>query len=400
MRLRFIAACIAAAAGALGLISAASADEKPITIGFAIAQTGWIAPFDNGYKAAELAIAELNAKGGIMGRKIQTIYCDTKADRAQGAKCGLEMVEKGADVVVVTCDYDFGAPAALEAARAGKLSWALCAEDPKMGVQGIGPLAFTGSAAAQLQGSSVAEWGMEKKGWKNAYILLDNTVEYNKSVCYGFELALKAKGGKVVGSDVFKNDDPSIAAQITRLKSTNPQPDVIELCSYPPGGASAVRQIRAAGIKTAIATTTAMDGDYWLDAVPGLTDFYYAVLGSIYGDDPRPEVNELLKKYIAKYNGPPPESHTYVGYSFIQLYSKAVEQAKSTDPKLVTAALESFKNVPTVLGPFSFSKELHIQDKFQFTIMSVDGGKGKHKSVEVWTTQTPLTMNDLFRKAK
>ncbi len=135
-----------------------------------------------------------------------------------------------------------------------------------MGVQGIGPLAFTGSAAAQLQGSSVAEWGAAKKGWKTGYILLDSTVEYNKSVCYGFELGLKAKGGKVIGNDVFKNDDPSIAAQITRLKGLSPQPDVIELCSYPPGGASAVRQIRAAGITTPIATTTAMDGDYWLEA--------------------------------------------------------------------------------------------------------------------------------------
>ncbi len=401
MHRRVLVACLAAVAGTLGLIGTAPADEKPIVIGFATATSGWIAPFDNGAKAAEIAIDELNANGGVLGgRKITTIYCDTKSDREQGAKCGQEMVDKGADFIVVTCDYDFGGPAAVAANRAKKISWALCAEDPKMGVQGIGPMAFTGSAAAQLQGSSVAEWGAAKKGWKTSYALLDTSVEYNKSVCYGFDLGFKASGGKSIGQDTFVNNDPSIATQITRLKAMNPQPDVIVLCSYPPGGASAVKQIRAAGIDTPIVGTTAMDGDYWLDAVPHLKDFYYATLGSIYGDDPRSVINDLLKKYIAKYNGPPPESHTYVGYSMIQMYAAALEKAKSTDPKAVTAAFETFKGQPTVLGPFSFTHELHIQTKFDYTIMGVNDGKGSHKSVEVWTTKTPLTMNDLFRKAK
>ena len=398
MKQTIVTACIAALAGVVGLSGSASAEENPIVIGFAIAQTGWMAPYDNGAKAAELAIAEINAKGGVMGRQVKTIYADTKTDRAQGAKAGLEVIDKGADLVVVSCDYDMGAPAALEASRAGKISWSLCAEDPKMGVQGIGPLAFTGDASAQLQGAAAAEWGYERKGYKNAYLLLDTSVEYNKSVCYGFEVAIKnLSGAKVVGSDTFKNDDPSIASQVTRLKNMNPAPDVIELCSYPPGGAAAVRQIRAAGIKTPMVAATSMDGNYWLDAVPDLSDFTYPVLASIYGDDPRPAINEFLKAYQAKYEALPPESHTFPGYVMVQLYAKAVEDAKSTDPQKVVAALESFKDAPTLLGPYSFSHDLHIQTKFQYTMVTVDNGK--HKSLEAWTTKTPMTMNDLFRKA-
>ena len=393
---KLLAACVALAAG-VGMVSAAQAEEKPILIGFAVALTGWIAPFDNGYKTAEIAIDEINAKGGILGRKIATAFCDTKADREQGAKCGQEMVDKGADFIVVTCDYDFGGPAAVSASRAGKISWALCAEDPKMGVQGIGPLAFSGAEAAQLQGSSIAEWGSSKKGWKTGYLLVDTSVEYNKSVCYGFELGLKAKGGKIVGQDTFKNDDPSIATQITRLKAVDPAPDVIELCSYPPGGAAAVRQIRAAGIKTPITTDNAMDGTYWLSAVPDLSDFYYSSLGSTVGGDPRPGINELRDKYIAKFKDPPPVATTYMGYSMIQLYAAAVEKAKTTEPKAVVAAFETFQDQPTVEGPFSFSHDLHIQKKFQFTIMAINNGK--HQALELWTTTTPLTMNDLFRKA-
>jgi branched-chain amino acid transport system substrate-binding protein len=397
MTRKLVAACAALAAFVLGITGTAQADDKPILIGFAVGVTGWIAPFDNGYKTAEIAIEEINAKGGVLGRKIATAYCDTKSDREQGAKCGQELADKGADFIVVTCDYDFGGPAAVSASRAGKISWALCAEDPKMGVQGIGPMAFTGAEAAQLQGSSIAEWGFSKKGWKTAYLLLDNLIEYNKSVCYGFELGFKAAGGKIVGQDTFKNDDASIAGQITRLKAVNPAPDVIELCSFPPGGASAVRQIRAAGIKTPIATDNAMDGTYWLGAVPDLSDFYYSSLGSVVGGDPRPGINELRDKYIAKYKDPPPVSTTFMGYSMIQLYAAALEKAKTTEPKAVVAAFESFQDQPTVEGPFSFSHDLHIQKKFQFTIMGVNNGK--HEALELWTTTTPLTINDLFRKA-
>ena len=396
MSWKLVAACAALAASGLGMASIVRADDKPILIGFAVGVTGWIAPFDNGYKTAEIAIDEINAKGGLLGRKLATAYCDTKSDREQGAKCGQELVDKGADFIVVTYDYDFGGPAAVSASRAGKISWALCAEDPKMGVQGIGPMAFTGAEAAQLQGSSIAEWGVSKKGWKTAYLLLDNLIEYNKSVCYGFELGFKAAGGKIVGQDTFKNDDASIAGQITRLKAVNPAPDVIELCSFPPGGASAVRQIRAAGIRTPIATDYAMDGTYWLGAVPDLSDFYYSSLGSVVGGDPRPGINELREKYVAKYKDPPPVSTTYMGYSMMQLYAAAVEKAKTTEPKAVVAAFESFQDQPTVEGPFSFSHDLHIQKKFQFTIMGVNNGK--HEALEIWTTTTPLTMNDLFRK--
>jgi branched-chain amino acid transport system substrate-binding protein len=397
MRRRWLAAYVALAAGGLGIMSTAQAEDKPILIGFAVGLTGWIAPFDTGYKSAEIAIDEINAKGGLLGRKLVTAFCDTKADREQGAKCGQEMVEKGADFIVVTCDYDFGGPAALSAARAGKISWALCAEDPKMGVQGIGPLAFSGAEAAQLQGSGVAEWGVAKKGWKTGYILIDSSIEYDKSVCYGFDLGFKAAGGKIVGQDSFKNDDPSIATQITRLRAVNPAPDVIEICTYPPGGASAVRQIRAAGVTTPIASDNAMDGTYWLNAVPDLSNFYFASLGSIVGSDPRPGINELRDKYIAKYKDPPAFSGTYMGYSMMELYAAAVEKAKTTEPKGVVAAFETFQDQPTVEGPFSFSHDLHIQKKMQFTIMGITNGK--LGALEIWNTTTPLSTNELFRKS-
>ena len=86
-----------------------------------------------------------------------------------------------------------------------------------------------------------------------------------------------------------------------------------------------------------------------------------------------------------------------MGYSMMQLYAAAVEKAKTTEPKAVVAAFETFQDQPTVEGPFTFSHDLHIQKKMQFTIMGVTNGK--LGALEIWNTTTPLTMNELFRKS-
>jgi branched-chain amino acid transport system substrate-binding protein len=190
------------------------------------------------------------------------------------------VLRQGADVVFGTCDYDYGAPALLQAQKAGKISIFLCAEDPKAGIAGIGPYSFTSSVAAQVQGAVGAEWGYDKKGWKTGYVLLDDSIEYDKSVCAGFDWIFPIKGGKIVGRDTFKNGDSSIASQITRLRSAMQaqKVDMIMLCSYLPGGGSATRQIRAAGIDLPIFNGSSMDGTYWLDAVPNLSNFYLSDL--------------------------------------------------------------------------------------------------------------------------
>ena len=87
MTRRWLAAGVALAAGALGIMSTAQAEDKPILIGFAVGLTGWIAPFDTGYKSAEIAIDEINAKGGLLGRKLVTAYLRYES----GSRAGRQM---------------------------------------------------------------------------------------------------------------------------------------------------------------------------------------------------------------------------------------------------------------------------------------------------------------------
>lgn len=354
-----------------------AARAEPVTIGFATAQSGFMVGFDgDAQKMAQLWIKDRNAAGGLLGQPIETTIADTKSDRVEGARAGQTVVDAGAQIVIVSCDYDFGSPAAGAAERAGKISVFLCAEDPKAGVQGVGPLSYTTSVAAHVQGAAMAHWAHEKLGVKKPYILLDTMTEYDKSVCAGFRWALsQIEDMKIAGEDTFLNDDPSIQSQITRISRAAEQPDAVMLCSYVPGGASALRQIRAAGIDVPVLGGSAMDGSYWLEAVPGLKDFYLPVAASVHGDDPRAEIQALNERYEAAYGSLPATTYGYPIYAFLDLWAKAVEKAGSPDGAAVAAVLNTMQDEQTFIGPRSFTSELHIQTNAELLILSHGDGK-------------------------
>ena len=139
--------------------STITAHAADIVVGFATASSGFMQAYDKpAQDAAMMRIDEINKAGGLLGRQIKAVAVDTKTDRAEGAKAGLEVIDKGADLVVVSCDYDFGAPAALTAQAAGKISFFLCAESIKAGIQGVGPNSFSASVLAAVQGATMAKW--------------------------------------------------------------------------------------------------------------------------------------------------------------------------------------------------------------------------------------------------
>lgn len=384
--------------GLATLTTAQAADTQPLKIGFAIAQSGWLSNYDSApFKAAVMKIDEINKAGGLLGRKIEYKVIDTKTEHERSATAGAELVQSGIDLLVVSCDYDFGAPAALAGNKAKIISMSLCAADPKMGVQGVGPYAFTANSAAQSEGIAIAEYAQKKLNLKTAYLLEDVTIEYDKSACAGFRASWIAGNGKnsILGQDIFKNDDPSIASQITRLKSLPKAPDAVFVCSYTPGGASAVRQIRAAGIETPILASTAMVDNYWLNAVPGLKNFYLAAFMSLYGDDPRPEMNKFLSDHKVRWGEAPVSSYSVLGYSLIEQWAYAVGKVASTKSENVLAAMNSFKDQNFLVGPTSYTKDLHVQVNRPWLIMKVENGS--FHAVEMYRNTFKPDTQLLFR---
>lgn len=397
MKLTSTLTAMALASGLTLSGGAALADDHEIVIGMATAQSGWMQAYDKpAREAALIRIDEINAAGGLMGKQIRVVEADTKTDRAEGAKAGLEVLDGGAEMVVVSCDYDFGAPAALAAQAAGKISFFLCAESIKAGIPGVGPDSFSASVLAAVQGATMAEWSYEKKDARTFYVLLDTWIEYNKGICDGFDwMAPRLADAEVVGRDTFVNDDASVAAQITRIRSLEKEPDAIMLCSVMPGAASVIKQIRAAGINSMILNGSGVDGSYWLDSVPDLSNFYVPVQGSVYGDDPDPAVEAFNVAYEEKFGARPATQYTYPGYVLIDVWAKAAERAGTIETKAVVAELEKMTNEPTIFGPRTFNSELHHQNQARYHISEVNNGKPG--IVDSWTISEPIPLDALLK---
>jgi branched-chain amino acid transport system substrate-binding protein len=377
-----LAAISVAAAVLLIEPPAYAADNDPIIIGAAIAQSGFIAPYDTDpAKAAEMAIADVNGKGGVLGRPLKILYRDTKSDIAGGGVAAQELLDAGAKVIIVTGDFDFGGAAARAANAHDTLAIAPFAADPKFGVRGIGPYAFSFSTASDTIGFALAEFA-HSKGWKTVYELNETNIQYDKSVSAAFDTRFKELNGSnsVLGTDVFVMDDASIAAQITRLKALPKTPDVLLLSAFTPAGPSALRQIRAAGIDIPVISAEDMDGDYWADAVPHLSNFYNAAMGSIYGDDSDPAVNDFIGRFKTMYGNHPSTAHTLTGYSVVQGLTRAMERGKSIESPVVKTELEKFKKEELLVGPTTFDSAIHIT--FDRPVTIVETKDGAHHFVE------------------
>lgn len=369
-----------ATAGLAAMLSAAApavrAEEPPIVIGAAIALSGDIAPYDEGpYKALQIAIEDINAKGGVLGRKLTLVAADTKSDIAYGATAAQSVIDKGASMVVVTCDYDYGSAAANIANEKGLIAFSPCAGDPKFGPAGIGPNAYTMATSNVAEARILAEWAYGK-GYRSAYVLLGLGIAFDASFAEAFEMRWKELAGDdgFLGQDTFEGDDPQISTQITRLKSLPKAPDVVVVSSYPPPGVAAVKQLRAAGVKQPILASDSWDGDFWLSGVPGLSDMYFATYGSLYGNDPRPAVNTFFSTFKTKFGALPVQSNALTGYSVLEAWVHAVEKAGSFDADKVRPVLDAFKDEPLLVGPTSFSPDVHINNSRDMALMEISGG--------------------------
>ena len=190
-----LAAVTASAIAALTATTTGWAADKPV-FGLVMSFSGWFAPIDaDTIAGAKLAVAEINAAGGVLGQPIEVVEFDNKSEPPLGADGAVDVIGKGAKAILFPSDFDFGAPGAYVAQQKDVVAFS-GASDPKFGVQGVGPLAYSTSNASQAQGALLAEWGYKQKGWKTAYVLLDNTIAYTKSLCGSFATRWTELAGK------------------------------------------------------------------------------------------------------------------------------------------------------------------------------------------------------------
>jgi branched-chain amino acid transport system substrate-binding protein len=364
--------------GGGGSTKTASADSGPIVLGQASGQSGWLTAYDGpASQGARIAMDEINAKGGINGRKLKLVSADHQSDANLALRAGQEVLDEGAQILLASCNYEHAAPVARLANSKKQVVFSYCAGEPLLTRQSGDANRYTFDMGNETNGvgASMATFA-HAKGWRKAYVLGDTTSNYTRQMCEFATDAWKGLDGtSVVGTDTFKNDDASVAGQIANIKSKGSKADFIFFCSTLPGAATAVRQIRSAGIDLPIVTGDGMDSPAVTKAIPKLSDFYESVSASVYGDDPDPKVNEFFANFQKRTGKKPDGSYALMGYSIVYALQKAIEDAGTTDGPKLMAALESFDKVQLPIGPMTFNAEQHVDPKRPEKIIGFTRGK-------------------------
>ncbi|MGL6279523.1 MAG: ABC transporter substrate-binding protein [Gaiella sp.] len=374
-----LAALLALAITAVAITAGAAtaAPAKPIVIGWAFDGKGAMAPFDGpALAAAQIRVKTWNARGGVDGRKLRIVTCDTQGNKPAIAKaCAAKLLGQGVDVMFTTCDVDFAAPVVQESINAGKLTIAPCIGTDQMGPKRFGAkgrLAFSFGNVAQDEGSAMAEYAW-KQGWKTAALATDTVIVYFKDVVKAFKARFTQLGGKIAAEESYQSlGSSSQTAIVTRLNAA--KADVIVTSTAGAFGAlpQIISGLRTLGNETMILNSWAGDGTYWVTKDPEVTNYTFVTYASIFGDDPVPAINALAKALKAGTGG------FVTGSAAIDGVVVAINRTGgSTNGARLAATMEKFKRVPTLSGLVSFSPQLHSVFGRAYRVITIQNNKGK-----------------------
>jgi len=383
-RARLIALGIVAA-GALALVATAAARNSAgtITIGWAYDSKGAMAPFDGpALAAAKIRVNAMNAKGGVMGKKLVIKTCDTQGNKPAVSKaCADKLLAQGANVIFTTCDVDYAAPAVTEAINRGVLAIAPCIGTDQMGPKRFGAkgrLAFSFGNVAQDEGSAMAEYAYNR-GWRTAAIATDTVIVYFKDVTAAFKARFTQLGGKIVDQETYQsiggNNINNVVSKFLTVDA-----DVFVTATAGAFGALStfVSGIRSAGNSTPFLNSWAGDGNYWLPKSPKVTSYYFVTYASAFGNDPSKAINALAKQIHAATGG------FVTGPAAIDGLATAIRRAGgSTNGLALAAQMEKFKGVPTLSGKVSFSKSLHSVFGRKYRVMVIQDNQVKYVGSQV-----------------
>jgi branched-chain amino acid transport system substrate-binding protein len=367
----------------------AAIPDGPIKIGMPIAMTGVISLFDSDMLVgAKVAVEEINADGGVAGHQLEIITADTKSDVARGTTAALEVIDKGAQFIIPTLDYNFGGAAA-RVAMSKQLVAMSSAGDTRFGLK-IGRSMFNLYPGSPTEGASMAEFVFSEKGWKTAYMLVDQAIAHETETCAAFKTSFEMLGGKVVSEDKFASGDASIGTQASRMRAAQDKVDGVVLCSFPPGAVSALKQLRSAGITETIMLDQAMDGNNWQEGLSDTSNLFAVSVGALTpGETPNEKAADVYAA-ATEMTGKPNQFALGLlsGYSAVQALADAVTEVGTLDTQALTAYFESYQDKELAVGPTTWTADCHTAVGRPYEVIDFADGKSRYVT-SVTATKLP-----------
>jgi branched-chain amino acid transport system substrate-binding protein len=362
--LAFFAGCKKEPAGS-GASGAGAASESgaaadagqsgEIVLGHYASMTGGEATFgrstDNGIK---LAIDEINAAGGVNGKKVRVITYDDKGEKPEAGTAVTRLITKDNVVAVlgeVASSLSLVAAPVCQEYEVPMVSPSSTNPD----VTKKGDMIFRVCFIDPFQGYVCAKFAREHEGLKaaKAAILYDQSQAYAVGLQDEFAKAFQKMGGKIVETQTYQKGDPDFSAQLTAIRAA--KPDVI----FIPGYYTDVGNIAIQARKLSV-TVPLLGGDGWdsekLGQIAG-----DSINGCFYSNhysqqDPDPRVQAFIKKYKERFNGTP-DGLAALGYDAARILCQAIGKSSSLKGPDIAAQLAQTKDFDGVTGKISIDAD-------------------------------------------
>lgn len=344
------ASAVVVAVAAAGLLAGACGEDTTTAgstdnvfkIGYSADLTGGFASYDVPIRdGAQTAIDEINAAGGVNGMKLELIVKDNKNDKVLAVQTTQELIDDGVQYLIgTTSDH---VVACNRLAQESQIPSSTGDGTAPNLVNDIGEYSFQYIMSDNIQGAALAEYAYNTLGYRTAFALRCADIPYTANLPVYFQQAFEKLGGKVVGTAEYKYEAGDFAAQVTKIQNAKPAPDVIFTPMFLPDTPVFLKQLRAAGVDTAVLSTDGNDTPDILSAgakaLNGLmfTTFAYPSEGT--------SLASFYEAYEAKY-GKEPDTVIYAnGYDDILVLKAALEKSGGQGGAALRDALANLSGV-------------------------------------------------------
>ncbi len=355
-------AATAVAVGAQG-VPGASAQEIPIAVAGPI--TGQYAIFgEQMRRGAQMAVDDINAKGGVMGRKLKLEVGDDACDPRQAVAVANQLASRKVVFVAGHFCSSSSIPASQVYNEAGILQISPASTNPALTDQAAQKgwkNVFRACGRDDQQGGVAGAYLADKFKGKKVAVIHDKST-YGKGLADETQKAMNAKGLKEAMYEAVTQGDKDFSALISKMKQTGVE--AIYYGGYHTEAGLMVRQAREQGLNAVLISGDALvDNEFW--KITGA-----AGEGTLmtFAPDPRkvPDAKDIVGKF--KTQGYDPEGYTLYSYAALQVWAAAVNQVKSTDVDKVSPAIRG-KGFDTVLGNLQFDNKGDVSNsKYVFFV--------------------------------
>ncbi|MED5099065.1 ABC transporter substrate-binding protein [Niallia circulans] len=357
--------------------------EDEFKVGVNLELSGAVASYGQSLESGiDLAIKEINADGGIDGKKIVPVKVDNKSDLTEATNGALKLIDQDKVSAIIGAATSGDTVAQVQIAN-DKQTVLLTPSGtaPNVTVNEDGKLneyAFRTSFIDPFQGNVAANFAINDLKIKNAAIYADSASDYAKGLAAAFKETFTAAGGKIVSEESYVAKDTDFSATLTRIKGKNPE--FVFIPGYYEEVGLIIKQAREMGITAPFMGADGWDSPKLID-LAGAENLNNTFITNHYSsEDPDEKIQKFVSAFKDEY-GKSPDAFNALGYDSVYLLKDAAERAVSTDSDKIKEELAKTKDLSLITGivtidenhnPIKSATVLEYQDGKQVFKTKVD----------------------------